>query len=184
MRTEIKELHQRLKTTTVYVTHDQVEAMTMADKIVVMHEGRVEQVGTPLDLYDSPQNMFVAGFIGSPGMNFLHGTVQSNGILEFVGHGGVRLPLASAPRSREGRETVYGVRPEHFSIADDGAEAAIQVVEPTGAEIQIVAKLGDTDVIAAFRDRHPFKPGDKIRLKPDPRHVHLFDAASGQRLAI
>ena len=182
MRTEIKELHQRLKTTTVYVTHDQIEAMTMADKIVVMHDGRVEQIGAPLELYDRPQNLFVAGFIGSPAMNFLPGTIRANGKLEFEGRGGARLPLATAPPGSDGREAVYGVRPEHFTIADDGAEAVIQVVEPTGSEIQIVAKLGDAEIIAAFRERHPFKPGDKIRLKPDPRLVHLFDAASGQRL--
>jgi multiple sugar transport system ATP-binding protein len=184
MRTEIKELHQRLKTTTVYVTHDQIEAMTMADKIVVMRDGRVEQIGSALELYDSPQNMFVAGFIGSPAMNFVPGSVKANGTLEFVGSGGVRLPLAAAPHSSDGRDAVYGVRPEHFTIADDGAEAVIQVVEPTGAEIQIVAKLGDTEIIAAFRERRAFKPGDTIRLKPDPRLVHLFDAASGERLVI
>ena len=182
MRTEIKELHQRLKTTTVYVTHDQIEAMTMADTIVVMHDGRVEQIGAPLELYDRPQNLFVAGFIGSPAMNFLPGTIRANGSLGFDGPGGARLPIASVPHGSNGRKAIYGVRPEHFIIADDGAEAVIQVVEPTGSEIQIVAKLGDADIIAAFRERHPFKPGDKIRLKPDPRLVHLFDADSGQRL--
>jgi multiple sugar transport system ATP-binding protein len=183
MRTEIKELHQRLETTTVYVTHDQIEAMTMADTIVVMHDGRVEQIGAPLELYDRPQNLFVAGFIGSPAMNFLAGAIRTNGSPGFDGPGGSRLPLVAAPRGSEGRQAVYGVRPEHFAIADDGAEAVIQVVEPTGSEIQIVAKLGDVEIIAAFRERHPFKPGDKIRLKPDPRLVHLFDAASGQRLS-
>ena len=182
MRTEIKELHQRLKTTTVYVTHDQIEAMTMADKIVVMHDGCVEQIGAPLDLYDRPQNLFVAGFIGSPAMNFLRGSIRTNGGVGFDGPGGARLPLAAAPLGSEGRAAVYGVRPEHFVIADDGAEAVIQVVEPTGSEIQIVAKLGDSEIVAAFRERHPFKPGDKVRLKPDLRLVHLFDAASGQRL--
>src|SRR5450631_3239975 len=182
MRTEIKELHQRLKTTSIYVTHDQIEAMTMADRIVVMNGGKVEQIGAPLELYDRPQNMFVAGFIGSPTMNFLAGAVNSNGRLEFTGPGGARLPLLAAPVGSDGRAAVYGVRPEHFTIADDGAEAVIQVVEPTGSEIQIVAKIGDTEIIAAFRERHPFKPGDKIRLKPDPRLVHLFDAATGQRL--
>src|SRR5450830_1778932 len=182
MRTEIKELHQRLKTTTVYVTHDQIEAMTMADKIVVMHDGSVEQIGAPLELYDRPQNIFVAGFIGSPAMNFLPGTIHANGKLEFEGPGGVRLPLAGAPSGSDGKAAIYGVRPEHFTVADDGADATVVVVEPTGSEIQIVAKFGDIEIIAAFRERHPFKPGDKIRLKPDPRLVHLFDAASGQRL--
>jgi multiple sugar transport system ATP-binding protein len=182
MRTEIKELHQRLKTTTIYVTHDQIEAMTMADKIVVMHDGRVEQIGAPLELYDRPQNLFVAGFIGSPAMNFLRGSIRANGKLEFQGPGAARLPLAAAPQGSDGRAAVYGVRPEHFTLADDGADAMIQVVEPTGSEIQIIARMGDSDITAAFRERHPFKPGDKIRLKPDPRLVHLFDADTGQRL--
>src|ERR1700730_7437426 len=122
MRIEIKELHQRLKTTTVYVTHDQIKAMTMADRIVVMHDGLVEQIGAPLELYDRPQNMFVAGFIGSPAMNFLKGKVKVNGTAGFEGPNGVNLPLASAPANSDSRPAVYGVRPEHFTIADDGAE--------------------------------------------------------------
>jgi multiple sugar transport system ATP-binding protein len=182
MRTEIKELHQRLRTTTVYVTHDQIEAMTMADRIVVMHDGLVEQIGAPLELYDTPQNLFVAGFIGSPAMNFLKGTIRANGALEFEGTGDLRLPLSAAPGGSDGRPVIYGVRPEHFAIAADGAEAQVQVVEPTGSELQVVAKLGDEDVIAVFRERHNFKPGDKIRLKPDPQLVHLFDEPSGKRL--
>jgi multiple sugar transport system ATP-binding protein len=182
MRTEIKELHQRLRTTTVYVTHDQIEAMTMADKIVVMHDGIVEQMGTPLELYDTPANQFVAGFIGSPSMNFLKGKVKSNGSASFEGPNGVKLPLASAPANSEGQPAVYGVRPEHFTIADDGAEAEIVVVEPTGSETQVFAKLGGEQVVAVFRERHQFNPGDKIRLKPDPALVHLFDEATGKRL--
>lgn len=182
MRTEIKELHQRLKTTTIYVTHDQIEAMTMADKIVVMHDGLVEQIGAPLELYDRPDNLFVAGFIGSPAMNFIKGTIGVNGAAGFNGPNGVRLPLAMTPQNADGRPAVYGIRPEHFAIADDGAEAEVQVIEPTGSETQVVAKVGGQDVIAVFRERHPFKPGDKIRLKPDPRLVHLFDEATGQRL--
>jgi multiple sugar transport system ATP-binding protein len=182
MRTEIKELHQRLKTTTVYVTHDQIEAMTMADKIVVMHDGLVEQIGAPLELYDRPANLFVAGFIGSPAMNTLKGTVRANGKLEFEGPAGVRLPLSGAPGNSDGRPAIYGVRPEHFTISDDGAEAEIVVVEPTGSETQVFAKLGGEEVVAVFRERHQFNPGDKVRLKPDPRLVHLFDDATGQRL--
>jgi multiple sugar transport system ATP-binding protein len=182
MRTEIKELHQRIETTTIYVTHDQIEAMTMADKIVVMHDGLVEQIGAPLDLYDYPDNLFVAGFIGSPAMNFLRGTVSANGSAEFQGPGGSRLPLAAIPGNSHGRPAVYGVRPEHFVLADDGAEAEIQVVEPTGSEIQVAAKLGSEDIVAVFRERHQFKPGDKVRLKPNPRLVHLFDDATGKRL--
>jgi len=182
MRTEIKELHQRLKTTTVYVTHDQIEAMTMADRIVVMHDGLVEQIGAPLDLYDRPDNMFVAGFIGSPAMNFLTGNLRANGGLEFIGPSQVRLPVAAAPAAVEGRPVVYGIRPEHFLIADDGAEVVVQVVEPTGSELQVVTKLGEQDIITIFRERHNFRPGDRIRLKPDPRFVHLFDAATGKRV--
>jgi multiple sugar transport system ATP-binding protein len=182
MRTEIKELHQRLKTTTIYVTHDQIEAMTMADKIVVMHDGIVEQIGTPLDLYDKPANQFVAGFIGSPSMNFLKGKVQANGSTGFEGPNGVKLPLSSAPANSDGRHAVYGIRPEHFTIANDGAEAEIVVVEPTGSETQVFAKLGGEEVVAVFRERHQFKPGEKIRLKPDPTLVHLFDEATGKRL--
>ena len=182
MRTEIKELHQRLKTTTIYVTHDQIEAMTMADKIVVMHDGIVEQMGSPLELYDTPANQFVAGFIGSPAMNFLKGKVKVNGSAFFEGPNGVKLPLASAPGNSDGKPAVYGVRPEHFTIADDGAEAEIVVVEPTGSETQVFAKLGGEQVVAVFRERHQFNPGDKIRLKPDPSLVHLFDEATGKRL--
>ena len=182
MRTEIKELHQRLKTTTIYVTHDQIEAMTLADRIVVMHDGLVEQIGAPLELYDRPRNLFVAGFIGSPAMNFLKGTIRRNGALQFEAASGVRLPLVAAPTGSDGRPVVYGIRPEHFVIAEDGGEAEVLVVEPTGSELQVVAKIGNEDIIAVFRERHDFKPGDKIRLKPDPRLAHLFDAPTGQRL--
>jgi multiple sugar transport system ATP-binding protein len=182
MRTEIKELHQRLKTTTVYVTHDQIEAMTMADKIVVMHDGIVEQIGTPLELYDNPANQFVAGFIGSPAMNFLKGTLRVNGGAMFEGPNGVKLPVASAPPSANGVAAIYGIRPEHFTLADDGTEAEIVVIEPTGSETQVFAKLGGEVVVAVFRERHQFKPGEKIKLKPDPKLVHLFDAATGKRL--
>jgi len=183
MRTEIKQLHQRLKTTVVYVTHDQIEAMTMADRIVVMHDGIIEQIGTPLDLYDRPQNLFVAGFIGSPAMNFLKGTIRANGLLQFERSDGVRLPLAAAPNGSDGRKAIYGVRPENFVVADDGPLVQVQVIEPTGSELQVVARLGDEDIIAVFRERHNFKPGDRVRLKPDPRLVHHFDEATGQRLS-
>jgi multiple sugar transport system ATP-binding protein len=182
MRTEIKELHQRLSTTTIYVTHDQIEAMTMADKIVVMHDGLVEQIGAPLDLYDRPDNLFVAGFIGSPAMNLLRGRISASGAAEFEGPGGARLPLSGAPNGSAGRPAIYGIRPEHFALADDGAEAEIVVVEPTGSEIQVAAKMGGEDIVAVFRERHQFKPGDKVRLRPDSRLVHLFDESSGKRL--
>src|SRR3569832_2932569 len=182
MRTEIKELHQRLKTTTVYVTHDQIEAMTMGDRIVVMHDGIVEQMGTPLHLYDHPDNQFVAGFIGSPAMNFLNGKLAVNGSPGFVGPNGGKLPLMRAPANSDGQPAVYGIRPEHFTIADDGAEAEIVVVEPTGSETQVFAKLGDEEVIAVFRERHQFKLGEKIRLKPDQTHEQQNDETTRKRL--
>jgi len=183
MRTEIKELHQRLKTTTIYVTHDQIEAMTMADKIVVMHDGRVEQIGAPLELYDRPDNLFVAGFIGSPAMNMIKGRIRVNGAGSFEGPAGVKFSLPAVGSGNDGRPAVYGVRPEHFSLSDDGAEAEVQVIEPTGSELQVVAKIGGEEIIAVFRERHQFKPGEKIRLKPNSRLVHLFDETTGKRLS-
>ena len=154
----------------------------MADKIVVMHDGVVEQMGSPLELYDKPDNQFVASFIGSPAMNFLKGRVKANGSASFEGPNGLKLPLASAPANSDGRPVVYGVRPEHFTIADDGAEAEIVVVEPTGSETQVFATLGGEQVVAVFRERHQFNPGDKIRLKPDPSVGHLFDEGTGKRI--
>lgn len=184
MRTEIKELHQRLKTTTVYVTHDQIEAMTMADKIVVMHDGIVEQIGAPLELYDRPANQFVAGFIGSPSMNFLKGNIKLGEKPTFITTDGSILPLGKAPASHDGAPAVYGIRPEHFIMDANGAEATVVVVEPTGSEIQVAAKLGGQDVIALFRERHNFKPGDKIKMAADPRVTHLFEASTGKNLMI
>jgi multiple sugar transport system ATP-binding protein len=184
MRTEIKELHQRLKTTTVYVTHDQIEAMTMADKIVVMHDGIVEQVGAPLDLYDQPRNLFVAGFIGSPAMNVLKGQIKVNGKAAFRGGGGLDIPLAWAPTAADGRAVTIGMRPEHLRLTDDGFPVEVAVVEPTGSEVQVVARApGGEEIVAVFRERHLFKPGETIRLAPDPAFVHLFDGETGQRLA-
>jgi len=183
MRTEIKELHQRLKTTTVYVTHDQIEAMTMADKIVVMHDGIVEQMGSPLELYDQPENQFVAGFIGSPAMNFLNGHLKVNGGQPYVEtENGSRLPIHAAPATSDGRPVVYGVRPEHLDLASDGIEAEVAVVEPTGSETQIVARIGSQELIAVFRDRHHVAPGDKIHLRPRAEVAHLFDKDTGRRL--
>lgn len=183
MRTEIKELHQRLKTTTVYVTHDQIEAMTMADKIVVMHDGLVEQIGAPLDLYDRPDNLFVAGFIGSPAMNFIKGRLDTTDATRFITAGGVALPAPNAPENARGKDLVYGVRPEHFQLAgSDGLAARVIVVEPTGSETQVVLDLGGQEVIAIFRDRIAAKPGETLFLTIETGKTHLFDAVSEQRL--
>jgi multiple sugar transport system ATP-binding protein len=183
MRTEIKELHQRLKTTTVYVTHDQIEAMTMADKIVVMHDGRVEQMGEPLALYDRPANRFVAGFIGSPAMNFLDGAVHgADGKRVVRTASGARLPVAEAGAAAEGQPVIYGIRPEHLELADDGFDAEVIVIEPTGSETQLFARVGAQEIAAVFRERHDFAPGQKIRLRPRPEMAHLFDPSSGDRI--
>ncbi|MEO9572592.1 MAG: sn-glycerol-3-phosphate ABC transporter ATP-binding protein UgpC [Tateyamaria sp.] len=173
MRTEIKELHQRLKTTTVFVTHDQIEAMTLADRIVVMQAGHIEQVGTPLELYDNPRNDFVATFIGAPSMNLLAGTRSdgqvSIGDQQFAGPSGAgKIKL--------------GIRPEHLILAEDGLPMQVKVVEPTGAETMVFLRFEDQDVTAVFRERHAFEPGQTIHLKPDPDHIHIFDAESGQRV--
>ncbi|RWP47617.1 ABC transporter ATP-binding protein [Mesorhizobium sp.] len=181
MRTEIKELHQRLKTTTIYVTHDQIEAMTMADKIVVMRDGRIEQVGAPLELFDRPANLFVAGFIGSPSMNLLKGVVRK-GDKPVVEIAGTPFPIAANSKVGDGRNVVYGVRPEHLEIQPDGVPAKISVVEPTGSETLVFLRFGEGEMVALFRERHDFKPGDTLHLKPRLDQVHLFDSETGRRL--
>jgi multiple sugar transport system ATP-binding protein len=181
MRAEIKELHQRLTTTTVYVTHDQIEAMTMADKIVVMNGGNVEQTGAPLELYDHPANLFVAGFIGSPAMNFLKGKVDGGA---FRSEEGTALPLPSTRGVTDGSPIIYGVRPEHFHLSTgSGLPARVNVIEPTGSETQVMADFAGAPIIAAFRERVTAKPGEIIQISPDPAMVHLFDARTGQRMA-
>ena len=184
MRSEIKELHQRLKTTTVYVTHDQIEAMTMADKIVVMHDGIVEQIGAPLDLYDNPANLFVAGFIGSPAMNFIKGTARGN---TFEADGGFSLPLPQVKTSVDGGKVTLGLRPEYIRIDPAGIPAEVVVVEPTGSETQVALRIGKgehaQEIIAIFRERLSAKPGDVITISPIPDRTHLFDTASGNRVS-
>ena len=180
MRTEIKALHQRLKTTSIYVTHDQIEAMTMADKIVVMREGIVEQIGTPLQLYDHPVNTFVAGFIGSPAMNMLEGVWQA---------GGVRIGEASVPvprpmRAQDGQRVLLGTRPEHLVPDVAGPLAAkVEVIEPTGADTMLMCSLGSQSVVVVVRDRVTLNPGDPVRLAPAADKLHVFDAADGRSLS-
>ena len=180
MRTEIKELHQRLKTTSIYVTHDQIEAMTMADKIVVMRDGIIEQTGDPLTLYDRPANTFVAGFIGSPAMNIIPGVVGDAGQVAFAD--GAVLPLPAGAGAEPGRQVLYGVRPEHCALGTSGLPVDVVVVEPTGADTQLYCRFGGQEVTATIRDRTDCRPGDRIRLAPDLARAHVFDAASGIRL--
>ncbi len=177
MRAEIKELHQKLGTTMIYVTHDQIEAMTMADKIVVMREGVVEQIGAPLDLYDTPANQFVAGFIGSPAMNFLNGRITPAG---FALGQGIVLPLQT--RAAKTGPAVYGVRPEHLRLDPKGVPVEVVVVEPTGAETHVVARIAGQDVNCVLRERLAIAPGDRLTVAPDAGIEHLFDAVTGARL--
>jgi multiple sugar transport system ATP-binding protein len=177
MRSEIKALHQRLKTTTVYVTHDQVEAMTMADRIAVMNDGRMEQLGEPLELYDRPANLFVAQFIGSPAMNVFDGVFR-NGFVEALG---ARWPV-SHTRASEGQSVKYGIRPVHFHLSPGEIAGEVIVVEPMGAETELLLKVGDATIVVVTHGRATVGPGDKISLSPQAEHAHLFDAASGKRI--
>ncbi|RYX93337.1 MAG: sn-glycerol-3-phosphate ABC transporter ATP-binding protein UgpC [Comamonadaceae bacterium] len=185
MRAEIKDLHQRLGTTMIYVTHDQIEAMTMADRIVVMRDGQVEQTGQPLELYDRPANLFVAGFIGSPGMNLLPGALMNDaGATGFRAECGVSIAMAgnSGAASLPSGRAVCGIRPEHIQITATGDQAVVLAVDPTGPETHITAQWGSAKVTVVSRERFLKKPGETIALLADPEHVHLFDEASGKRL--
>ena len=179
MRSEMKELHQRLRTTTVYVTHDQIEAMTMADTIVVMEHGHVRQAGPPLELYDRPANLFVAGFIGSPAMNLIEGVVTAEG---FRCADGTLLPLPRHARPSPA-PAVYGIRPEHLRLDPGGLQARVQVVEPMGSETQVVLRLGEVPLTGVFRERIAAKPGDLLPVSPELSLVHLFNKETGDRIA-
>ena len=177
MRAEIKALHQRLKTTTVYVTHDQIEAMTMADRIVVMHDGIIEQIGTPLELFDRPGNLFVAQFIGSPAMNIFTGTVRGNAVDSIGAH----WPMVGV-KAAEGQQVSYGIRPGDLELAATGIPAKVVVVEPTGAETELLVEVGGTQLTIVLHGRTEAKPDDVIHLSVDPKKAHVFDGRDGQRL--
>jgi len=184
MRAEIKALHQRLKTTTVYVTHDQIEAMTMADRIVVMHDGAVEQIGTPLELYDRPDNLFVAQFIGSPAMNVIEGTVRrSNGRCTVEAHGAM-WPVPARASAADGKAVHYGVRPGDMTLSDvgNGVPAKVIVVEPTGAETELLVEVGEAKITLAVHGRVDAEPDQMVGLAIASESVHLFDRESGKRL--
>ena len=183
MRAEIKALHERLGTTMIYVTHDQVEAMTMADRIVVLNRGHIEQVGAPLELYDRPANLFVADFIGSPSMNLMPGRVNGDG---FRSDGGGLIPLPPGLLSAD-RDLVLGIRPQHLVPATAGApisfSSRVLLQEPTGDETLIEFAFGGDRIRAAFRERAVVGSGESFSLSFDPAHLHVFDKASGHRLS-
>ena len=178
MRAEIKALHQRLKTTTVYVTHDQIEAMTMADRIVVMHDGIIEQIGTPLQLFDRPDNLFVAQFIGSPSMNVIAGTLQGATVAAL----GVHWPVSSDVTGTIGQAVNYGIRPGDLTLADSGIAARVVVVEPTGAETELLVEVGGQQLVVVLHGRTRAQPDETIYLSVAGSQAHVFDAASGRRL--
>jgi multiple sugar transport system ATP-binding protein len=182
MRAEIKALHQKLKTTIVYVTHDQIEAMTMADQVVIMRDGMIEQVGTPLDIYDNPDNLFVAQFIGSPGMNLLFGEVVQTDTGMMCKTSDQFLPLPKDKTVTIGQKIIYGIRPEHLmpSIKGPGLLSKITVSEPTGADTHIYSMLANAEVCSISRERLDWQPGNEISLEPMLEHIHLFDLKSEQ----
>jgi multiple sugar transport system ATP-binding protein len=181
MRSELRELHQRLGVTSIYVTHDQIEAMTMADRIIVLRDGRVEQAGRPLDLFDRPANAFVAGFIGSPAMNFLPGTLEGGGLRL---RDGTLLGLPAPARLAPGRQVTLGIRPEHLALRQAGSgglPAKVRVAEPTGSETMMVTQGAGQPVTVLARERVMATAGDEVSLHPDMAHAHWFDEA-GQRI--
>ena len=183
MRKEVKRLHQRLKTTSVYVTHDQTEAMTMADRIVVMNAGNIEQVGTPLELYNQPGNLFVAGFIGAPQMNLMRGTVSLEGKQSTLHHNGVDLPIPSGLNVSDGQTCISGIRPEHLRLDPKGLlKATIEVVEPMGIETHLSCRMGDTELRLIAAPDIEVAPGEVVCLSFDAANTHVFDEASGNRI--
>jgi multiple sugar transport system ATP-binding protein len=185
MRSEIKSLHQRLKTTTVYVTHDQIEALTMADRIVVLRDGAIEQIGTPLELYDSPGNVFVAEFIGSPAMNLLPARLKRNGARRAAMiEGGIVIELPEAFGGEEGQAVLLGIRPEHLRVGEGsgGFSGRVALVEPMGGQVQIVVEIAGQRATVLLNERILPALGSEISLTPRAAAIHAFDAASGARL--
>jgi multiple sugar transport system ATP-binding protein len=184
MRAEIKDLHYRLKTTTVYVTHDQIEAMTMADRIVVMHDGIVEQIGTPLELFDKPGNLFVAQFIGSPSMNVIEGVLHKAGERIWVESHGQQWPVANLAQGEHGQAVHFGVRPSDITVSTNqqGIPATVIVVEPTGAETELLLEVGDARFVVVLHGRTDVQPQDQIFLEIDGAKTHVFDGKTTARL--
>ncbi|WP_429811971.1 ABC transporter ATP-binding protein [Ensifer sp. B1-9] len=177
MRSEIKKLHQRLRRTMVYVTHDQTEAMTMADKIVVMNGGKIEQAGAPLELYNDPANLFVAGFIGSPEINLIEAIADGEMALT---RGGVSLPLGE--KVQPGTRIVCGIRPQHITLGTTGVPGRISLVEPTGEDQEIVVDMGGQDISVVVHGGKPLSAGQDVMLTIDADKVLLFDKETGERM--
>ena len=186
MRVELKKLHERLAVTSVYVTHDQVEAMTLGDRVVVMKDGVVQQVGEPLELYNTPANRFVAGFIGSPAMNFADVTISENGGRPVAEAPGLRIALpgeiAARARTKLGRKATLGIRPEDIHVAgpadsaDHSFESNVEVVEQLGSEILLDTRVGPALMVASIEPGAKVRAHDKLRLALKPDRLHLFDA--------
>jgi len=185
MRSEIKALHQRLGSTMIYVTHDQMEAMTMADRIVVMRAGKIEQVGTPLEIYDNPANSFVAAFIGSPSMNLIDGTVvERDGVVVLRDDGGADWTLSEEARAHLGRPVTMGIRPEQIVTRDGAIKGTVVNVEPTGAETHVQVQVGANSIVVVLRDRFAGAVGSSIGIASLPERVNLFCRETGARLAL
>ena len=187
MRTKIKEIHHAVKTTTVYVTHDQIEAMTMADKIVVLNEGHIEQVGSPDDLYDKPINSFVASFIGSPSMNLLSGTVVSQkGKKYFQSKNNSLFLLPENSNVKEGQKIIFGFRPEHVDInsstSEDAITVKVKVDQPTGSQSLVFVNLGEEELCFDVLKSYSLKPGKEFKMNPQLQHIHTFDIETGKRI--
>jgi multiple sugar transport system ATP-binding protein len=182
MRLEIRQLHNRLGTTTIYVTHDQIEAMTMADKIVLMHAGKIMQIGTPDEVYERPNSKYVADFIGSPSMNFFEGTVEADGVPRFVAEG-VSIDLSSDSAVKPGQKVILGVRPNDLGVSDGGGiKGRVVLCETTGADMQVHARVGTFDTVAVVPRGERRAPGSPVSLSVQPDKVHLFDVATEQRI--
>jgi multiple sugar transport system ATP-binding protein len=178
MRSEIKKLHQTVQTTVIYVTHDQVEAMTLADRIVIMKDGRIEQVGTPMEVYERPANLFVAGFIGAPAMNQMRGTVE-NGLARAFGFD------TPAPGAAANQPIVLGIRPDDLLVAEGGQPSRVLLVEPLGSESIVTFDRDGQEVVVKLNARDiPALPkvGDILPLRPLANRLHVFDAVSGQAI--
>ena len=184
-RVEILKLHQHLAATSVYVTHDQVEAMTMGDRIVVMHNGAIQQVGSPMEIYQSPANHFVAGFIGSPSMNFLSATVRVEGGRAILEGSGFRVPLpmerASRLEGREGGEVVLGIRPEDMRLGGEGGiEGTVEIIEPVGSDIFLDLSVGGASLTVRVEPSVRVSQGERVRLRPDPARCPRFRLRDGR----